>query len=209
MRRHRFSGCECPRIFALGCFFLGAWSCFSSLSFTVSAAGATPTSTTVDERSSPSHGRPAAAPPSHAAGAMGATGALARNGGISQARRNSIVDDRVPRRISRPITSGHQVTKRTIREALRGASLPASQEKVFLHRVRSYVDRLLAGETAPAILVQDGVLADGHHRYVAGRIVGKEPARRRTTKYPHAVAAQRPWSKVSVSHRTLTSGSSL
>lgn len=42
--------------------------------------------------------------------------------------------------------------------------------------VRAYVDRLAAGEIAPPIQVVDGVIVEGNHRYIAGRLFGAEPA---------------------------------
>lgn len=47
---------------------------------------------------------------------------------------------------------------------------------VSLPRVQQYVDRLLAGETPPAIKVDGRMIVDGNHRYVAGRVVGHEPS---------------------------------
>jgi len=38
------------------------------------------------------------------------------------------------------------------------------------------VDQLLAGEKAPAIKVDGPMIVDGNHRYIAGRILGQEPA---------------------------------
>ena len=46
---------------------------------------------------------------------------------------------------------------------------------VSLPRVQEYVDRLLAGEAAPAIKVDGQMIVDGNHRYIAGRILGSEP----------------------------------
>lgn len=42
--------------------------------------------------------------------------------------------------------------------------------------VQKYVDKLLAEEVAPAIKVDGEMIVDGNHRYIAGRIVGEEPA---------------------------------
>jgi len=46
---------------------------------------------------------------------------------------------------------------------------------VSLPRVQLYVDRLLAGEAAPAIRVDGQMIVDGNHRYVAARILGQAP----------------------------------
>jgi hypothetical protein len=75
------------------------------------------------------------------------------------------------------ITSGSQVTEQAIREAMKDAPLTSQQARgISLPRVQQYVDRLLAGETAPAIKVDGKMLVDGNHRYIAGRILGQEPA---------------------------------
>lgn len=53
----------------------------------------------------------------------------------------------------------------------------ASQQAagVSLPRVQQYVDKILAGEIAPAIKVDGKIIVDGNHRYIAGRILGREP----------------------------------
>lgn len=41
--------------------------------------------------------------------------------------------------------------------------------------IQEYVNRILAGETdIPAIKVDNGIIVDGNHRYIAGRITGVE-----------------------------------
>ncbi|MCS7051677.1 MAG: hypothetical protein NZL87_08695, partial [Thermomicrobium sp.] len=72
------------------------------------------------------------------------------------------------------ITSGSQVTEQVIRDAMRGATLQSQQSGgVSLPRVQQYVDRLLAGDVAPAIKVDGPMIVDGNHRYIAGRILGR------------------------------------
>ncbi len=74
------------------------------------------------------------------------------------------------------ITRGEQVTEQVIRNAMKDAPLSSQQAGgVSLPRVQQYVDKLLAGEAAPAIKVDGGMIVDGNHRYIAGRIVGQEP----------------------------------
>jgi len=74
-------------------------------------------------------------------------------------------------------TSGSQVTEQVIREAMKDASLASQQAGgVSLPIVQKYVDKLLAGEVAPAIKVDGRMIVDGNHRYIAGRILGQEPA---------------------------------
>jgi hypothetical protein len=45
-----------------------------------------------------------------------------------------------------------------------------------LPNIQTYVDRLIAGEVAPAIKVDGAIIVDGNHRYIAGRVMGREPA---------------------------------
>jgi hypothetical protein len=45
---------------------------------------------------------------------------------------------------------------------------------VSLPKVQNYVQRLLNGETPPGIKVDAGMVVDGNHRYIAGRILGRE-----------------------------------
>lgn len=74
------------------------------------------------------------------------------------------------RRVVKGITKGSQVTEQVIREAMKDAPLQSQQTSgVSLPKIQRYVDKLLAGEMAPAIKV------DGNHRYIAGRIPGREP----------------------------------
>jgi len=68
------------------------------------------------------------------------------------------------------------VTESTVAKALEGSTMKTIQSEVSLPVVKRYVDKLEAGETAPPIKVDNGVIVDGNHRFVAGRIYGKEPA---------------------------------
>jgi hypothetical protein len=75
------------------------------------------------------------------------------------------------------ITSGSQVTEQVIREAMKDATLQSQQGGgVSLRLIQKYVDKLLAGEAAPAIRVDGTIIVDGNHRYIAGHILGQEPA---------------------------------
>lgn len=56
------------------------------------------------------------------------------------------------------------------------APLQTQQQGVSLPIVKEYVQKLLAGSEAPPIKVDGNIIADGNHRYVAGRLVGQEPA---------------------------------
>ncbi len=70
-----------------------------------------------------------------------------------------------------------EVTEDVARAAMQGAPLRTQQGRVSLPAVQRYVDRLRAGEVPPAIKVDGDIIVDGNHRYIAGRIVGREPAR--------------------------------
>ncbi|WP_164928456.1 polymorphic toxin-type HINT domain-containing protein [Gloeobacter violaceus] len=67
------------------------------------------------------------------------------------------------------------VTEEIIRAALQDAPLKTLQGSISLPVVERYVRLLEAGSTPPAIKVADGVIIDGNHRYVAGRIFGTVP----------------------------------
>lgn len=71
---------------------------------------------------------------------------------------------------------GVAVTEDSISAALKGSDLKTTQGAVSMPAVENYVRRLEAGEVAPAIKVDNGVIIEGNHRYVAGRLVGQEPA---------------------------------
>jgi RHS repeat-associated protein len=74
------------------------------------------------------------------------------------------------------VQTGITVTEESIAKALEGSTMQTIQGKVSLPMVQRYVKMLESGSTAPAIKVADGVIIEGNHRYVAGRIFGKEPA---------------------------------
>ena len=74
------------------------------------------------------------------------------------------------------ITNGSQVTEQIIRNAMEDAPLASQQSGgISLPLVQEYVNTLLAGDVAPAIKVDENIIVDGNHRYVAGRILGMEP----------------------------------
>jgi hypothetical protein len=67
------------------------------------------------------------------------------------------------------------VTEQMIRDSVKGAPLKTQQKGgVSIPRIQEYVDRLNKGEQPPSIKVDDGIIVDGNHRYIAGRIAGKE-----------------------------------
>jgi hypothetical protein len=58
---------------------------------------------------------------------------------------------------------------------MQNAPLMTQQSAVSLPAVQRYVQMLQAGTRAPAIKVDNGIIVDGNHRYIAGRIAGVEP----------------------------------
>ncbi|SDI78307.1 hypothetical protein, partial [Pseudomonas panipatensis] len=73
------------------------------------------------------------------------------------------------------VTKGADVTPEVIQKALQGDPNISAQNAVSLPAVQRYVDRLLAGEVAPAIKMDGNVIIDGNHRYIAAKILGREP----------------------------------
>jgi hypothetical protein len=69
-----------------------------------------------------------------------------------------------------------KVTPDAIRAAMADAPLATKQGAVSIPVIQNYAARAAAGEVAPAIKVADGVVVEGNHRYIAGRLVGIEPA---------------------------------
>lgn len=90
------------------------------------------------------------------------------------------------------VKGGVAVTDDTIRAALKGSDLKTAQYAISKPAVENYVRRLEAGEAAPAIKVDGKVIVDGNHRYVAGRILGKEPAQTAGTLSPGQAAKAQP-----------------
>lgn len=69
---------------------------------------------------------------------------------------------------------GTDVTEQQIRNAMQDADLNTQQQAISLPAVTRYAQRLANGETPPAIKVDNGIIVDGNHRYVAGRVAGIE-----------------------------------
>ena len=87
---------------------------------------------------------------------------------------------------------GVSVTDDSIRGALLGSDLKTTQSAISKPAVENYVRRLEAGEIAPAIKVDGKVIVDGNHRYVAGRLVGKEPDQAAGTLSPSQAGKIQP-----------------
>jgi hypothetical protein len=96
------------------------------------------------------------------------------------------------------VTSGADVTEATVQQAMKGAALRTDQGAVSLPAVRRYVDRLAGGETPPAIKVDNGVIVDGNHRYVAGRVFGQEPPVTPGARPMHKTGPGLSWDQVKV-----------
>jgi hypothetical protein len=79
--------------------------------------------------------------------------------------------ERAAPKVMKPIL----VTAAVIRNAMRGARLRTQQESISIPMVQRYVKMLEEGQTPPAIKVDGDIIVEGNHRYVAGRIFGKEP----------------------------------
>jgi ParB-like chromosome segregation protein Spo0J len=54
--------------------------------------------------------------------------------------------------------------------------MSTAQGGISIPKIERFLRRLEAGEVPPPIKVDNGVIVEGHHRYVAGRLFGKEPA---------------------------------
>ncbi|WP_218034000.1 hypothetical protein, partial [Paenibacillus koleovorans] len=68
------------------------------------------------------------------------------------------------------------VTQEMVANAMKDAPLQTQQTAVSLSAIQRYVDRIVSGDTASAINVDDGIIVDGNYRCIAGRIMGIEPA---------------------------------
>jgi hypothetical protein len=69
-----------------------------------------------------------------------------------------------------------QVNEVSIRQALEGSEIRTTQGGISIPKVERFVRRLEAGDVPPPIKVDKGIIVEGNHRYVAGRLFGREPA---------------------------------
>ncbi|WP_368562155.1 RHS repeat domain-containing protein [Pseudoxanthomonas sp. UTMC 1351] len=90
------------------------------------------------------------------------------------------------------------VTAAKISSSLVGSTMQTTQKAVSLPIVQKYVAALEGGSPAPAIKVADGVIVDGNHRYVAGRIAGQEPAVQPGLLSPSQVSQVKPIQEIKV-----------
>ncbi|WP_143343405.1 hypothetical protein [Delftia sp. K82] len=66
--------------------------------------------------------------------------------------------------------------------------------------VERYVRRLEAGDVAPPIKFDEKIV-DGHHRYMVGRVVGKEPAQTPGALSPRQITKINPIQNLEIKHR--------
>ena len=75
-----------------------------------------------------------------------------------------------------------------------GATLSSRQRWVSWPKVRRFAEMVRHGEIPPEISVDDGLIVEGHHRYVAGVLARKLPGQR-----PGRLSGAReviPWAEV-------------
>jgi hypothetical protein len=91
----------------------------------------------------------------------------------------AVPEDPQPRALTPPIPnrriSPPEITEETVRAAMKGAPLKSQQARVSLPTIRKYAQMLREGKVPPAIKVDQGIIVEGNHRYIAGRICGKDP----------------------------------
>ncbi len=104
-------------------------------------------------------------------GAFGAAGGAIRNAVAARTAASTTLANTAARTTAR---AGSEVTDDAIRAAMADAPLKTHQQAVSVPAIRRYVDRLVAGESPPPIKVDNGIIVDGNHRYIAGRLFGSE-----------------------------------
>jgi hypothetical protein len=111
--------------------------------------------------------------------AIGLAGGMILRMALGPFLRVSSRDPEPPRAVPRPIPtrriSPPEITEETVRAAMKGAPLKSQQASVSLPTIRKYVQMLREGKVPPAIKVDQGIIVEGNHRYIAGRIYGKDP----------------------------------
>lgn len=91
-----------------------------------------------------------------------------------------------------------EITDATISKALQGSTMQTTQNSVSLPAIKRYVEMLKSGSASPAIKVADGVIVDGNHRYIAGRIMGIEPPQVPGTLAPSMKALAKPIQQIKI-----------
>ena len=62
-----------------------------------------------------------------------------------------------------------------LKEKMNGAKLIATQRKISAPMIQDYYNKLVDGKIPPPINVENDIIIDGQHRYIAGMIFGKLP----------------------------------
>lgn len=96
------------------------------------------------------------------------------------------------------VSKGSEVTPEIIQKALQGDPAISAQGAVSLPAVQRYVDRLLKGDVAPAIKMDGNVIVDGNHRYIAAKILGRNPDVTPGALSPNKVGQTKPVSELKV-----------
>lgn len=91
-----------------------------------------------------------------------------------------------------------QVTDAAIQAALKDSPMQSTQGAVSRPVVERYVRMLEAGQEPPPISVDGNIVVDGNHRYIAGRLVGKEPPQVPGNVSPSQRPKARPISEVTI-----------
>src|SRR6185295_3685942 len=76
--------------------------------------------------------------------------------------------------LKRP-TNSAQITVNVVKKRLRFARYYSSQTKISLPMVKRYFDKLNENQNPNPIKTDNNIIIDGHHRYVAGILFGREP----------------------------------
>jgi RHS repeat-associated protein len=114
---------------------------------------------------------------------------LASNSRFQQSNPGNL---KIPASVRGTESVGTPVNAKSIAAALKGSTMETTQGAVSLPMVKEYVTMLENGSTAPPIKVSGKVIVDGNHRYVAGRLVGQEPAQVPGTLSPSQAPLVKP-----------------
>jgi RHS repeat-associated protein len=99
---------------------------------------------------------------------------------------------------SNAICKGADVTVDIVKAALEGDKTMATQGAVSLPQVQKYVDMLIEGKSAPAITKVGDAIVEGHHRYIAGKLMDIMPEVREGLLSPAKEANMRPISEIKI-----------
>ena len=90
------------------------------------------------------------------------------------------------------------VTPKLIRDSLMGSEMMTTQRSVSLPAIQRYVTRLVQGESPPPIRVDAGIVVDGNHRYISGRVFGIDVAQVPGTMAPSQRANAMPIREIEI-----------